>query len=209
MKISKSKCIEAALAFCVYFLFTPQLTRGQGIAYLSNTNQPATGSSLTASFDIAFTTGTNSAGYLLTSLTQLFANNNTPVVVSAGLSDYSTVTYFGGGAEVGSAGYYTFTPNSPLALAANTPYALVVFPDDPIAEINVSYTTSSAFTSIDNWNISGLGATDESLFAITATPIEPTPEPTATSLACATIFAFIAYRIWTTHQTRNRRRLST
>ena len=74
MKVLRSIFVGAVLALWVYFLLAPQLTRGQGIAYLSNTNEPATASSLTASFDIAFTTGTNSAGYLLTSLRVCFKN---------------------------------------------------------------------------------------------------------------------------------------
>ncbi len=196
------------MVLCVYGLFAPSLMLGQGFVYLSNTNQPVTESSLTGSFGIGFTTGTNSSGYLLNSLTVLFADNNTPVLSSAALDDNGTITYFQDGVEVGAAGAYTFTPQSSLALDANTAYALLVYPNDAQVDINVSYTTSSTFASMDNWNIPGLDGSDEPLFAITATSIEPTPEPTVTSLACASIFVFTAFRIWTSRLTirRSRRR---
>jgi hypothetical protein len=201
MKTLAAQCIAAVLALCLYGLIAPPLIRGQGLVYLSNTNQPVAESSLTGSFNIGFTTGSDSAGYLLNSVTILFANNNTPVIVSAGLDNYSTITSFGGAAEVGAAGYYTFTPTSPITLAANTSYALLIYPDDSLVDINSSDTTSSVFTSIDNWNIPGLDGSEEPLFAITATPIEPTPEPTATSLACASISVFIAFRMWIRRRT--------
>ncbi len=80
MKTLAKKCIGAMLALCVYGLFVPPFIRGQGFVCLSNTNQPVTGSSLTGSFDIGFTTGINSSGYLLDSLTLLFADNDTPLL---------------------------------------------------------------------------------------------------------------------------------
>ena len=193
MKLLTLKCTRGVLALSVCGLFVPRLICAQGFVYLSNTNQPVAESSLTGSFGIGFTTGTNPSGYLLDSLTLLFADNSTPPLVSAGLADYSTITYFGGAVEVGAAGYYTFTPNSPLALGADTSYALLVYPDDAQVDVNVSYTTSTAFSSIDNWNIPGLDGSDEPLFAITAIPA---PEPSVASLACAGIFAFIV--VWVT-----------
>ena len=185
------KCIGAVLALCVSGLFAPPLARGQGVAYLSNADQPVTASALGGSFSIGFKTGTNSSGYLLDSLSVLFADNNIPQLMSAGLDDYSTTTSFQDGVEVGAAGYYTFAPNSPLALAANTSYALLVYPDDPQVDVNLSYTTSSDFTSVDNWNIPGIDGSDEPLFTIMATPVTPAPEPSVTVLVCTSIFTFI------------------
>jgi hypothetical protein len=177
--------------FVLGFITLP-LVRAQGFVYLSNINQTVTDSGLTGAFGIGFTTGSNATGYLLDSATVLFADNNTPVLTSAGLYNYSTITSFQDAVEVGSAGSYTFTPSSPLALAANTSYALLIQPDDALVEINLSYTTSSTFTSSDNWSIPGLDGSDEPLFAITATPA---PEPTVTSLVCTSVFIFIASRI--------------
>jgi hypothetical protein len=177
--------------FVLGFITLP-LVRAQGFVYLSNINQTVTDSGLTGAFGIGFTTGSNATGYLLDSATVLFADNNTQVLTSAGLYNYSTITSFQDAVEVGSAGSYTFTPSSPLALAANTSYALLIQPDDALVEINLSYTTSSTFTSSDNWSIPGLDGSDEPLFAITATPA---PEPTVTSLVCTSVFIFIASRI--------------
>ena len=197
MKTFALKYIAVALVLSFYDLSVPPLINGQSFVYLSNTDQPVTQSSLTGSFDIGFTTGTNPSGYLLNSLTLLFADNNTPVLSSASLDDYSTITSFGNSVEVGSSGYYTFTPESPLALAANKPYALLIVPNDALVEFNVSHTTSAAFTSIDNWNIPGLGGSIEPLFAIAATPIEPTPEPAETALICASFLACALFRFKT------------
>jgi hypothetical protein len=180
------------IVFVLAFLTLP-LVRGQGFVYLSNTNQNVTdNSSAGNSFGIGFTTGSNSSGYLLNSITVLFATNNPPVLTSAGLDNYSTITYFQDAVQVGTAGYYTFAPNSPLSLTANTPYAILFFADDPEVNINLSYTTSSTFTSSDNWNIPGLDGSDEPLFAITATPA---PEPTVTSLVCTSVLILIGSRI--------------
>jgi hypothetical protein len=180
------------ILFALAFLTLP-LVRGQGFVYLSNTNQNVTdNSSAGNSFGIGFTTGSNSSGYLLNSITVLFATNNPPVLTSAGLDNYSTITYFQDAVQVGTAGYYTFAPSSPLSLIANTPYAILFFADDPEVNINLSYTSSSTFTSSDNWNIPGLDGSDEPLFAITATPA---PEPTVTSLVCTSVFILIASRI--------------
>jgi hypothetical protein len=191
MKTSRTVFL-IGIVFALAFLTLP-LVRAQGFVYLSNTNQNVTdNSSAGNSFGIGFTTGSNSSGYLLNSITVLFADNNTPVLTSAGLDNFSTITYFQDAVEVGTAGYYTFAPNSPLSLAANTPYAILFFADDPEVNINLSYTTSSTFTSSDNWNIPGLDGSDEPLFAITATPA---PEPTVTSLVCTSVFIFIASRI--------------
>jgi hypothetical protein len=184
--------LKLVLILFVLGLLMPSFVRGQGFVYLSNINQTVTDSGLTGVFGIGFTTGSNASGYLLDSATVLFADNNTPVLTSAGLYNYSTITYFQDAVEVGSAGSYTFTPSSPLALAANTSYALLIQPDDALVEINVNYTTSTAFTSMDNWNIPGLDGSDEPLFAITATPA---PEPTVTSLVCTSVFILIASRI--------------
>ena len=112
--------------------------------------------------------------------------------MSAALDDYSTTTSFQDGVEVGAAGYYTFTPNSPLALAANTSYALLVNTVDPLVDVNLSYTTSSNFTSVDNWNIPGLNGSDEPLFTIMATPA---PEPSVTVLVWTSIFTFVVFRL--------------
>ncbi|HEY5233374.1 MAG TPA: choice-of-anchor R domain-containing protein [Verrucomicrobiae bacterium] len=144
------------IVFVLVFITLP-LVRAQGFVYLSNTNQNVTdNSSAGYNFNIGFTTGNNVSGYLLNSVTVLFPDNNTPVLTSAGLDDYPTTTYFQDGVEVGTAGYYTFIPNSPLSLAANTSYVVLFFADDPLANINLSYTTSSIFTSVDGWNIPGL-----------------------------------------------------
>ncbi len=190
MKTLTLKYIGAVLALCVSGLVTPTLVRGQGTAYLSNTEQPLAVDAATGSFSIGFTTGTDSSGYLLDSLTVLFGDNNTPVLMSAGLDNYSTTTSFQDGVEVGAAGYYTFTPNSPLPLAAGTSYALLVYSDDIQTDVNLSYTTSSDFTSVDNWNIPGLNGSDEPLFTIMATPA---PEPSATVLAWTGMFILIVF----------------
>ncbi|HUZ08102.1 MAG TPA: hypothetical protein VMV89_11515, partial [Candidatus Paceibacterota bacterium] len=121
-----------------------------------------------------------------------FADNTTPVLTSAGLDDHSSTTYFQNAVEVGTAGDYTFAPNSPLSLAANTPYTILFFADDPLTNINLSYTTSSTFTSVDGWSIPGLDGSEIPLYAISATPA---PEPTVTSLVCASVFILIASRI--------------
>jgi hypothetical protein len=191
MKTSRTAFL-IGIEFVLFFVALP-LVRGQGFVYLSNTNQNVTdNSSAGDNFSIGFTTGANSSGYFLNSITVLFATNNPPVLTSAGLEDYNTTTYFQDGVEVGTAGYYTFAPNSPLSLAANTSYAILFFADDAFVNINLSYTTSSTFTSSDNWNIPGLDGSDEPLFAIAATPA---PEPTVTSLVSTSVFIFIASRI--------------
>ncbi len=195
MKAVTFKPIALVVIFCFSGLVWPPFIHSQGTVYLSNTNQSVAASSLTGSFGVGFTTGGNSAGYLLDSITLLFADNSTTVLVSAGLYDYSTTTFFGNAVEVGAAGYYTFTPGSPIALTANTPYAISVFPDDPQANVNLSYTTSSNFTSVNSWNIPGLDGSDEPLFAIGATPVEPTPEPGVGSLTCGGILAFAGFRM--------------
>ena len=178
--------------FVLAFLTLP-LVRGQGFVYLSNTNQNVTdNSSAGNSFGMGITTGNNASGYLLNSVTVLFADNTTPVLTSAGLDDHSSTTYFQNAVEVGTAGDYTFAPNSPLSLAANTPYTILFFADDPLTNINLSYTTSSTFTSVDGWSIPGLDGSEIPLYAISATPA---PEPTVTSLVCASVFILIASRI--------------
>jgi len=192
MKALKLKCIGAVSALCVSGLFAPPLIRAQGIAYLSNIDQPLAVNASTGAFSIGFTTGANPSGYLLDSLIVLFANNNTPALMTAGLDNFSTTTSFQDGVEVGAAGSYTFTPNSPLALAANTPYALLVSPVDVAADVNLSYTTSTDFTGVDNWNIPALNGSDEPLFTIMATPA---PEPSDTILICASILSFMLFRL--------------
>jgi drug/metabolite transporter superfamily protein YnfA len=183
------------VSLVLVFLALPSV-RGQGFIYLSNTNQNvADNSSAGNSFGIGFTTGSNASGYLLNSITVLFADNNTPVLTSAGLDNYSTITYFQSAVQVGTAGYYTFTPNSPLTLTANTPYAILFFAADAFANINLSYTTSSSIASVDNWNVPGLGESEIPLFAITATPVAPVPEPSVIYFASGGIFAFIALQI--------------
>jgi hypothetical protein len=180
------------IEFVLVFIALP-LVRAQGFAYLSNTNQNVTdNSSAGYNFSIGFTTGNNVSGYLLNSVTVLFADNNTPVLTSAGLDDYPTITYFQDNVEVGAAGYYIFSPNSPLSLAPNTSYAVLFFADDPLANINLSYTTSTTFNNMDNWNMLGLDGSDAPLYAVTATPA---PEPTVTSLVCTSVLILIASRI--------------
>jgi len=185
-------------AFLVGIVFvlvfnTPPLVRAQGFVCLSNTNQSVTdNNSAGSSFGIGFTTGSNAPGYMLNSITVLFADNNTPVLTSAVLDDYHTITSFQDAQEIGGAGYYTYTASSPLPLAANTPYGILVLSDDPTVGINLSYTTSSTITSFDGWIVPGLGEFEIPLFAITATPV---PEPSVTFLACTGIFIFIALLI--------------
>ena len=156
--------------------------RGQGFVYLSNTNQTVNSSDSTAGMiQIPFTTGSNPAGYLLGSLTVLFASNNTPVLTTAAVFDYSTYSYFQSGAEVGSAGYYSLAPISPISLAADTPYVMVVFPADAFLSVNWNYVTSPAVTSIDNWSVGLTDGAQNPLFSISATPV-PTPEPAVVPL---------------------------
>jgi hypothetical protein len=177
--------------FVLVFTTLP-LVRAQGFVYLSNTNQNVTdNSSAGNSFEIGFTTGSNLSGYLLDSVIVLFADNNTPVLTTAELDDYHTITSFQNALEVGTAGYYTFIPNPPISLAANTPYAFLFLTVDPLVNVNLSFTTSSIVTIVDNWNVPGLGEFEIPLFAITATPV---PEPSVTFLTCTGIFAFMALR---------------
>jgi hypothetical protein len=185
------------LVFCIYGLFVPQLIRGQGLVYLSNTNQTIIneGNWTAGMIQIPFTTGANTPGYLLNSVTVLFANNNIPVLTTADISDYSIFyTYFQSGVEVGSAGYYTLTPDTPLSLAANTPYLMMVFTADPFVSVNWNYITSSAVTSVDNWSASLSDGAEIPLFAISATPIAPAPEPTVVSFVCLGAFVSILFR---------------
>jgi hypothetical protein len=177
----------------VLFFTTLPLIRAQGFVYLSNTNQNVT-DNFSGDFGITFLTGSNASGYVLNTVTLQSANNEIPILSSAFLYDYSSYIYFQDSHEISSAGFYTFTANLPILLTANTPYEIWIIPADPLAGggINVSYTTSSTFTSSDNWNISGLGGSDEPLFAITATPA---PEPTVRSLVCASVLVLFVSRI--------------
>ena len=170
--------------------------RGQGFVYLSNTNQTINSSDWTADMvEIPFTTGANSTGYLLDSVTVLFASNDIPVLMTAAVFDYRTYSYFLSGAEVGSAGYYTFAPNTTISLAAATPYLMVVFPADPFANLpSWNYITSSAVSSVDNWSTSLTDGAAIPLFAISATSIGPVPEPTAVSLVCLGALVFILFQ---------------
>jgi hypothetical protein len=144
---------------------------------------------------IPFTTGSNTAGYLLDSLTVLFASNNTPVLTTAAVFDYSTYSYFQSGAEVGSAGYYSLTPITPISLAADTPYVMVVFPADAFLSVNWNYITSPTVTSIDNWSVGLTDGSQNPLFSISATPIAPAPEPAVLPLVLLGAFVSILFRL--------------
>ncbi len=169
---------------------------GQGFVYLSNTNQTANSSDwTTGEIGIPFTTGANAPGYLLDSVTVLFASTDIPVLMIAAVSDYSTFTYFQTFAEVGAAGYYTFMPNSPISLAAATPYTMLLFPADPLANFpNWNYITSPAVTSIDNWSAGLIDGAQNPLFSISATPIAPVPEPAVAPLAFLGVLVFFVSR---------------
>jgi hypothetical protein len=170
--------------------------RGQGFVYLSNTNQTVNSSDWTAGLiQIPFTTGSNTAGYQLDSLTVLFASNNTPVLTTAAVFDYSSgYSYFQSGAEVGSAGYYSLAPVTPISLAADTPYVMVVFPADAFLSVNWNYVTSPTVTSIDSWSVGLTDGSQNPLFSISATPV-PAPEPAVVSLLFLGAVASFIFRI--------------
>ena len=178
--------------------------QGQGFAYLSNTNQTVNSSNWTADLiEIPFTTGANASGYLLNSVTLLFASNDIPVLTTAEVFDSSTRTFFQNGVDVGAAGYYTLAPDSPLSLAADTPYLMIVFPADVFASVNWNYTSSSTVTSVDDWSASLTDGSEIPLFTIAATPIAPAPEPAVVPLVCLGAFVFISFQIRTPATERN------
>jgi hypothetical protein len=173
--------------------------RGQGFVYLSNTNQTVNSSDWTSGeIGIPFMTGANASGYLLDSVTILFASNDNPVATTAAVFDYSSSSYtdFYSGIEIGSAGYYTFAPNTPISLAADSHYAILIFQSDALSSVtaNWSFITSSAVTSVDDWSTSLTDGTEIPLFAISATSIAPAPEPATVSLVCLGAFVFIIFQ---------------
>jgi len=177
--------------------------RGQGFVYLSNSNQTVNSSYWTiGEIWIPIMTGANASGYLLNSLTVLFASNDNPVATTAAVFDYSSSSYtdFYTGIEVGTAGYYTFTPNTPISLATDSHYLILISQSDVLSSVtaNWNFISSSAVTSVDNWGTSLTDGADIPLFAISATPVAPVPEPAAVSLVCLGAFVFIVFQ-------RNRR----
>ena len=186
--------LKLILVLSVFCLSTPLLIRGQGFVYLSNTNQSVTSSSANITLEAYFVTGTNPFGYMLNAVTVLFPDNALNSTM-ARLFGPSTSTSFQDVVTISNAGFYTYTPNLPLILVANTSYAIGIYVVDPLEGMNLSYTDSSTVTSIDNWNVPGLGTSEIPLFAITATPISPVPEPSTISLACTSIIILVAFWI--------------
>ena len=157
LRITKMKHIANILLIASTFIAAD--VRGQGFVYLSNTNQTVNSSDwTTGEIWIPFTTGANASSYLLDSVTVLFASNDNPVATTAAVFDYSSSSYtdFYSGIEIGSAGYYTFAPNTPISLAADSHYAILIFQSDALSSVtaNWSFITSSAVTSVVDWSTS-------------------------------------------------------
>lgn len=199
------KC-SIAMIGCVVCLLAPQLARAQGVlTCLANTNQSIAGSlgmgSTDGSIGAQFQTGTNSSGYVLNGLELLFADATGSPIFS-GLSvvcflDSSGAPGFPGTILIPeqnplTAGLYHYTPQTPATLEGNSRYWIIVAVTSVSfsTAYNLSYTSTTAASSVDGWFITGntaIGQAGIPMFAINATPV---PEPSAFVLLVV-VFVFV------------------
>jgi hypothetical protein len=141
-------------------LLAPQITRAQGIVYVSNLGQASTGSDSVGSdswLAMGFDTGTNASGYVLDSVqlgitdatgnpsgftVMLCAQNyNNP----AGPFPGSSLETLNGSANPSTGGIYTYTDASDLILLPSTDYFIVLTAGTTVA--NGAY----------EWSVTGIG----------------------------------------------------
>jgi len=189
-------------------LSAPQIVHAQGTTYVSSLGLTSTGSASVGSdswLAMTFFTGTNSAGYSLDSIqlrmadalgnasgfrVMIYNNGAWPGGVNPG----TNLCTLNGSLDPVTAGVYTYSPASSLALSPRTAYFIVLTAGTPVANgtYEWSVTSPGAPSVSDGWgaNLALRSSTDGlnwrfptpytfAQFAITGTPV---PEPTAIAL---------------------------
>jgi hypothetical protein len=186
MKISQFATLTGAIAG----LLLPQLTRGQSITYLSNTNQAVAGTNtIFPELGVQFQTGPNPKGYTFNDVQLSMGNAKGNPTGSLIVSVYYPSTSIGGPSSFtdalsGStnpttAGIYIYTATSNITLAPETVYYIQVEiggSDPDYYEWN--YTSTTNAVSMGGWIFTGTNQynirepfSPTPILAIDATPI--------------------------------------
>jgi hypothetical protein len=198
------KLIISGLTVLAVGLYAPQITQAQGTTYMSNLEQPPSGSIAVGSDQWVaklFLTGNNNSGYFLDSF-QLGIQTASGVPADFTVMVYTEVGLAGilPGNSLGSltgtpspttAGTYTYTAPQKLLLNPNTGYFIVVTGGTGIASgaYEWSVAATSSYNSTGGWGVLQNGGVFRSSdgsswnavaytypqFAVNATPFVPEP----------------------------------